>query len=81
MKFSALQSAKASDVKALNVTKDVAIETKILTLIKENISTTTIEMVRLLSVNRWTIQRGLDVLKNIYNTIKYYVSLSNFYLY
>lgn len=64
VKFSALQSAKVSDAKALNVTKDVAIEMKILALIKENASITTNEMARLLSVNRRTIQRGLDVLKD-----------------
>lgn len=37
---------------------------KILALIKENASITTNEMARLLSVNRRTIQRGLDVLKD-----------------
>lgn len=34
VKFSALQSAKVSNVKALNVTKNVTIEIKILALIK-----------------------------------------------
>ena len=67
VKFSALRNTKVSDSKALNVTKDVtkdvAIEMKILTLIKENASITTTEMARLLAVNRRTIQRGLDVLK------------------
>lgn len=67
VKFSALESAKVSDDKALNVTKDVtknvSIEMKILALIKENASVTTTEMSRQLSVNRRTIQRGLDVLK------------------
>lgn len=64
MNFSAFQSAKVSDTKALNVTKDVAIEIKILALIKENASITTTEMARQLSVNRRTIQKGLDVLKS-----------------
>lgn len=63
VKFSALQSAKVSDSKALNVTKNVTIEIKILELIKENKFITTVEMARQLSVNRRTIQRGLDVLK------------------
>ena len=67
VKFSALRNTKVSDSKALNVTKDVtkdaAIEMKILTLIKQNASITTTEMARLLAVNRRTIQRGLDVLK------------------
>ena len=35
VKFSILQSAKVSDVKALNVTKDVTMEMKILALIKD----------------------------------------------
>ena len=68
VKFSALQSAKVSEAKALNVikdvTKDVTIEIKILVLIKENASITTTDMARQLSVNRRTIQRGLDVLKS-----------------
>ena len=68
VKFSALQSAKVLDTKALNVTKDVtkdvAIEIKILALLKENASITTTEMARKLSVNRRTIQRSLDVLKS-----------------
>lgn len=68
VKFSALQSAKVSDAKAQNVikdvTKDVTIEIKILALIKENASITTTDMARQLSVNRRTIQRGLDVLKS-----------------
>lgn len=68
VKFSALQSAKVSDSKALNVTKevikDVAIEIKILTLLKENATITTTEMARQLSVNRRTIQKGLEVLKS-----------------
>lgn len=67
VKFSALQSARVSDAKALNVTKnvtiDVTIEMKILDLIKENASITTTEMARQLSVNRRTIQRG-EVLKS-----------------
>ena len=37
---------------------------KILALIKEDASVTTTEMARQLSVNRRTIQRGLDVLKS-----------------
>lgn len=37
---------------------------KILTLIKGNASITTTEMAKQLSVNRRTIQRGLDVLKD-----------------
>ncbi len=57
-----------SDAKALNVlkdvTKDVTIEIKILNLIKENASITTTDMARQLSVNRRTIQRGLEVLKS-----------------
>lgn len=57
-----------SDAKALNVTKnvtiDVTIEMKILDLIKENASITTTEMARQLSVNRRTIQTGLEVLKS-----------------
>lgn len=64
VKFSALQSAKVSDAKALNVTKDVSIEVKILALLKENASITTTDMARQLSVNRRTIQRGLEVLKS-----------------
>ena len=64
MNFSAFQSAKVSDTKALNVTKDVAIEIKILALIKENASITTTDMARQLSVNRRTIQRGLEALKS-----------------
>ena len=64
VKFSALQSAKVSDTKALNITKGVAIEMKIFTLIKENASITSTEMARKLSVNRRTIQRSLDVLKS-----------------
>lgn len=68
VKFSALQSAKVTDTKALNVTKDVTkddvIEMKILVLLKENASITTTEMSKQLSVNRRTIQRGLEVLKN-----------------
>ena len=68
VKFSALQSAKVSDAKALNVlkdvTKDATIEIKILNLIKENASITTTDMARQLSVNRRTIQRGLEVLKS-----------------
>ena len=63
VKFSILQSAKVSDVKALNVTKDVTIEMKILALIKANACITTTEMVKRLSANRRTIQRGLNVLK------------------
>ena len=47
-----------------DVTKDVAIEIKILALLKENASITTTEMARKLSVNRRTIQRSLDVLKS-----------------
>ena len=68
VKFSALQSAKVLDTKALNVTKDVtkdvAIEIKVLALLKVDASITTTEMARQLSVNRRTIQRGLDVLKS-----------------
>lgn len=68
VKFSAFQSAKVSDAKALNVTKDVtknvSIEVKILALLKENASITTTEMARQLSVNRRTIQRGLEILKS-----------------
>ncbi len=68
VKFSAFQSAKVSDAKALNVTKDVtknvSIEVKILALLKENASITTTEMARQLSVNRRTIQRALEILKS-----------------
>lgn len=67
VKFSALQSTEILNSKAQNVTKDVtkdiSIEVKILALLKENASITTIEMAERLSVNRRTIQRGLDVLK------------------
>lgn len=59
VKFTALRNAKVSDSKVLNVAKDVAIEMKILTLIKENASITITEMVKLLAVNRRTIQRVL----------------------
>ena len=38
-------------------------EMKILALLKENASATTIEMAEQLSVNRRTIQRCLDILK------------------
>ena len=67
VKFSALQSteilnSKAQDV-TKDVTKDISIEVKILALLKENASITTTEMAKQLSVNRRTIQRGLDVLK------------------
>ncbi len=64
VKFSALQSVKVTDAKALNVTKDDVIEMKILVLLKENASITTTEMSKQLSVNRRTIQRSLEVLKN-----------------
>ncbi len=67
VKFSALQSAKVSDSKdhnvTKNVTKNVALEIKILALIKDNASVTTTEMSKQLSVNRRTIQRGLETLK------------------
>lgn len=67
VKFSALQSAKILDFKAPNVTKDVTMdatmEIKILALLKDNASITTTEMAKQLSVNRRTIQRGLEVLK------------------
>ena len=67
VKFSALQStatlnSKAQDV-TKDVTKDISIEGKILALLKENVFITTAEMAERLSVNRRTIQRGLDVLK------------------
>lgn len=52
VKFSALQSVKVTDAKALNVTKDDVIEMKILVLLKENASITTTEMSKQLSVNR-----------------------------
>lgn len=39
-------------------------EEKILALLKENTSITTTEITKQLSVNRRTIQRGLDVLKD-----------------
>ncbi len=64
VKFSVLQSVKVTDAKALNVTKDDVIEMKILVLLKENASITTTEMSKQLSVNRRTIQRSLEVLKN-----------------
>ncbi len=71
VKFSALQSIEILNSKAQDVTKDVTkdvikdtlIEVKILALVKENASITTTEMAERLSVNRRTIQRGLDVLK------------------
>ena len=47
-----------------NVTKDVTIEVKILALLKENASITTTEMAKWLFVNKRTVQRGLDVLKD-----------------
>lgn len=47
-----------------NVTKNVIIEVKILALLKENASTTTTEMEKRLFVNRCTVQRGLNVLKD-----------------
>lgn len=50
--------------KPLNVTKDVTIEVKILALLKENASITTTEMAKRLFVNRRTVQRGLNVLKD-----------------
>lgn len=67
VKFSALQSTEILNSKAQNVTKDVtkdiSIEVKILALLKENASITTTEIAERLSVNRRTIQRGLDALK------------------
>lgn len=71
VKFSALQSTEILNSKAQDVTKDVikdvtkdiSIEVKILALLKENASITTTEMAERLSVNRRTIQRGLDALK------------------
>jgi len=67
VKFSALQSTEILNSKAQNVTKDVtkdiSIEVKILALLKENASITTTEMAERLSINRRTIQRGLDALK------------------
>ena len=50
--------------KAPNVTKDVTIEVKILALLKENAFMTTTEMAKRLFVNKRTVQRGLDVLKD-----------------
>ena len=44
--------------------RSVSIEVKILGLLKENASITTTEMARQLSVNRRTIQRGLEILKS-----------------
>lgn len=58
--FTALQNAKVLDSKAPNVT----IEVKILALLKENASITTTEMAKGLFVNRRTVQRGLNVLKD-----------------
>ena len=68
VKFKALQSAKVTNSNVSNVTKDVTkdctMENAILVLIKENAAVTTMEMAEHLSVNRRTIQRGLDALKN-----------------
>lgn len=68
VKFKALQSAKVPNSKVPNVTKDVTksstMEEAIFVLIKRNVSITTTEMAEYLSVNRRTIQRGLNALKN-----------------
>ncbi len=68
VKFTALESAMISDSKAPNVTKDVTkdvtMEAKLEALIKNNPSVTTSELAEQLSVNRRTIQRALDILKN-----------------
>lgn len=71
VKFSALQSTEILNSKAQNVTKnvtkdvtkDISIEVKILALLKEKASITTTEMAERLSVNRRTIQRGLEKVK------------------
>lgn len=67
LKFNALQSAKVSEsiaTKNQNVTKDVTKETEILALLREDASMTTTEMAQKLSVNRRTVQRELEKLKN-----------------
>lgn len=63
VKFCALQSVKVLNSKARDVTKGVTMEEKILVLLKENTSITTIKMAKRLSFIRRTIQRVLDVLK------------------
>ena len=65
-KREALRNAKVLDSKVLNVTKDVAIEMEILTLIKKYIY---YYHWNSQAVNRRTNQRGLDVLKST-GTIK-----------
>ncbi|GFI25856.1 hypothetical protein IMSAGC012_00971 [Lachnospiraceae bacterium] len=71
LKFNALQSAKVPESIATknqdvtkNVTKNVSKETEILTLLREDASMTTTEMAQKLSVNRRTVQRELEKLKN-----------------
>ena len=68
VKLKALQSAKVTNSNVPNVTKDVTkdctMENAILVLIKENAEVTTMEMAEHLSVNRRTVQRGVDALKN-----------------
>lgn len=68
LKFNALQSAKVSEsiaTKNQDVTKDVSKETEILALLSEDASMTTTEMAQKLSVNRRTIQRELEKIKNM----------------
>ena len=64
VKFKALQSAIVTDSKVPNVTKEVSMEEAILCLIRDNKDITTTEMAEYLAVNRRTIQRVLDDLKN-----------------
>ena len=72
VKFEALQSAKVEDSKVSNVTKDVTkdvtkgneMELTILAWVGENPYITTTEMAERLSVDRRTIQRVLEGLKN-----------------
>ncbi|MGI6090660.1 MAG: ATP-binding protein [Saccharofermentanales bacterium] len=68
VKFTALQSAIVTDPKGSNVTKDVtkgvSIKEAILCLIRDNKDITTTEMAESLAVNRRTIQRALDDLKD-----------------
>lgn len=68
VKFKALQSAIVTDSKVPNVTKDVtkevSMEEAILCLIRDNKDITTTEMAEYLAVNRRTIQRVLDDLKD-----------------
>ena len=66
LKFNAFQSAKVSEsivTKNQNVTRNVAKEAKILDLLREDATLTTVERVQKLSMNRRTVQRELEKLK------------------